>query len=299
MRITNFADIIEEAAGKRRKRLVLAPAPEGGLPEALSRAARDGIVFPIWIGKARAGNQLFETQRIEPYEILDEPEPEKALKLALSLLREGKADILLQGDMAHQPFLDAVLDRETGIGEGKLASFVSLFDPPAPAKLTMITDTYINNFPSLTEKIAIVENAVRLSNLLGLAAPKIAALSAIEQVNPAIRSTLDAAVLAKMSERKQFGQAVIEGPLDIDCAVSEKAAARKGVHSAVTGQTDIYLVPNVEAGTLTTQMFVFVARIPVAGVLMGTSCPVILDLPFVPRENKRVEIALAVLLSGG
>ncbi|MFA7465661.1 MAG: phosphate acyltransferase, partial [Syntrophales bacterium] len=137
------------------------------------------------------------------------------------------------------------------------------------------------------------------AGVLGIDAPKIAALSAIEQVNPAIPSTLDAAILAKMSERKQFGAAVIEGPLDIDCAVSAGAAMRKGVQSPVTGRADIYLTPNVESGYLTAQLNVFIAGMPMAGVLMGTSHPVILDLPWVSIESKPVEAALAVLLCPG
>jgi phosphotransacetylase len=162
----------------------------------------------------------------------------------------------------------------------------------------MVTDTYLHNSPSITDKITITENAIQFARLLGIASPKIAALSAIEQVNPAIPSTMDAAILAKMAERKQFGDVTIEGPLDIDCAVNERAATRKGVRSTVTGQADIYLMPNVEAGYLTAQISVFIAGTPMAGVLMGTTHPVVIDYPITSGENKLVEIALAVLLAG-
>ncbi|MBE9546830.1 MAG: phosphate butyryltransferase, partial [Proteobacteria bacterium] len=136
-------------------------------------------------------------------------------------------------------------------------------------------------------------------SILGTGSPKIAALAAIEQIIPAIPSTLDAAVLSKMSERKQFGDVIIEGPLDIDCAVSWEAAARKGVRSVVTGNADIYLIPDIEAGYSLSQLLVFIGRMPMAGVLMGTESPVILDLSFVSTGNKLTEIAIAVLLCNG
>jgi phosphate butyryltransferase len=154
----------------------------------------------------------------------------------------------------------------------------------------------VNNYPGVTEKQLILEHAIKLAGLLGIDAPNVAALAAIEQVNPSIPSTLDAAVLSKMSERKQFGNAVVEGPLDIDCALSHLAAGRKGLKSVVTGNVDIYLVPDIESGYLLTQSLVFFGKMEMAGVLMGLTKPVILNLPFVLRENRLVEIALASLI---
>jgi len=299
-RMQSFKEIIKEAARRGRKKFIL-PGSASCCMAALSLAVREGLAFPVWIGDGEEGKKQFERYGIgtSEREILDEGKPEKVLYTACECLRAGEADILMQGAVAHRAFLERVLDREKGLGAGKAASFVSVFDPPQIPKLTMITDSYINNFPSLEEKIGIVENAVRLAGILGIASPKIAALSAIEQVNPAIPSTLDAAILSKMSERRQFGAAVIEGPLDIDCAVSEGAALRKGVKSIVTGQADIYFTPNVESGYLTAQLNVFIAGTPMAGVLMGTSHPVILDLPWISREDKLAEAALAVLLCPG
>jgi phosphate butyryltransferase len=162
----------------------------------------------------------------------------------------------------------------------------------------MATDTYVNSFPSIVEKVTITENVIRLARVLGFNSPKIAALSAIEQVNPAIPSTMDAAILSKMADRGQFGDVTLEGPLDIDCAVSRRAATRKGVHSPVTGHGDIYLMPNVEAGLLMAELSVFIGKTPMACALMGVSHPVVLNLPFVPAENRLTEVELAVLLCG-
>ena len=298
--LRNFQDIREAAKKRGKKRIVLTPSGPAGGPEALYEAVREGWVTPVFIGEGSSTDKTLRAKGFSShdFEIINEQDPRKCIMLALDIVRGKKADIVMQGTVEHQLFLDLVLDREKGLLQGRVASLVSLFDPSALDRLTMITDTYINDNPSITEKIAITENAIKLARVLGIGSPKIAALSAIEQVNPAIPSTMDAAILAKMAERKQFGDVVIEGPLDMDCAVSGKAAARKGIRSTVTGQADIYLAPNVEAGYLMAQLSVFIAGVPMAGVLMGTTHPVIIDLPITSGENRLVEIALAVILSG-
>lgn len=298
--LRNFKDIREAAGRTGKKRLVFAPSGPAVGPAALHEAVRAGLIVPVFVGDVAATEKTLRERGFSPrdFEIIGEPDPVRSAALAIDLVRGNRADIVMQGSLGHQPFLDLVLDRERGLLRNRVASFVSLFDPPALDRLTMVTDTYLHNSPSIADKITITENAVQLARLLGIASPKIAALSAIEQVNPAIPSTMDAAILAKMAERKQFGDVTIEGPLDIDCAVNERAATRKGVHSTVTGQADIYLVPNVEAGYLTAQISVFIAGTPMAGVLMGTTHPVVIDYPITSGENKLAEIALAVLLSG-
>ncbi len=298
--LRNFSDIREAARKRGKKKAVLAPSGPADGPEALYEAVKEGLIDPAFVGDISSTEKALHRRGFSPrdFEIIGEPDPRRSVTTALDRLKGGKADILVQGDMEHQPFLDLVLDREKGLLRSRVASFVALFDPPALDRLTMVTDAYIHNNPSITDKIAVTENAIELARLLGVGSPRIAALSAIEQVNPAIPSTLDAAVLAKMAERGQFGDVTIEGPLDIDCAVSAKAAARKGVRSTVTGRADIYLVPNVEAGYLTVQISVFIAGTPMAGVLMGTTHPVVIRYPITSGENQLVEIALAVLLSG-
>jgi phosphate butyryltransferase (EC 2.3.1.19) len=276
----------------------LLPQQEGRIVKVVSDAVESDLILPIFVGDGDMIEELLKGTSISPrdYKIVDKPDYRESLSTALSMIKENRGDILMQGAVPHQFFVDAIQDRENGLLRGGLTSFASLFEMQQRGKLVMVTDSYINNFPTLAEKKAIVENAITLANALGIRSPKIAALAAIEQVNPAIPSTLDAAVLSKMSERKQFGDVAIEGPLDIDCAVSGKAAARKGVSSVVTGNVDIYLVPDVEVGYSLSQLFIFVGRMPMAGVLMGTSSPVILDLPFVSTDNKLTEIAIAALL---
>jgi phosphate butyryltransferase len=267
---------------------------------ALSAALAEDLVSPIVIGSSDALSSWVKGlgKKASEIEIIEEPDAMRALALAIDMLKKGEADILMRGSLDPNRFLQAVLDKEKGLLKERVASLVSVFDPPGVERVTMTTDTYINSFPSIVEKVTITENVIRLARVLGFDSPKIAALSAIEQVNPAIPSTMDAAILSKMAERGQFGDVTLEGPLDIDCAVSRRAATRKGVHSSVTGQGDIYLVPNVEAGLLMAELSVFIGKTPMACALMGVSHPVVLNLPFVPAENRLTEIELAVLLCG-
>ncbi|MGE5798928.1 MAG: phosphate acyltransferase [Syntrophaceae bacterium] len=297
--MTSFDQIHQEAKAKGKKRVVVAPVPAEMDFTALSKALGEGLVTPIVIGSSYALSSWVKGlgKKASEIEIIEEPDAARALAIAIGMLKKGEADILMRGSLDPNRFLQSVLDKEKGLLKERVASLVSVFDPPVD-QVTMVTDTYINSFPSIVEKVTITENVIRLARVLGFSSPKIAALSAIEQVNPAIPSTMDAAILSKMAERGQFGDVTLEGPLDIDCAVSRRAATRKGVHSAVTGHGDIYLVPNVEAGFLMAELSVFIGKTPMACALMGTSHPVVLNLPFVPAENRPTEIALAVLLCG-
>jgi len=298
--MTSFDQIRKGASAKGKKRLVVAPVTAATDLSTLSAAMAEGLVFPVLVGDGKAAASWLGREKIPAahLEVIDEPDGGKALALAIDMVKKEAAEILMRGDMAPGPFLGAVLDREKGLLKERVASVVSVFDPPGVNRVTMATDTYVNSFPTIVEKVTITENVIRLAGVLGFASPKIAALSAIEQVNPAIPSTMDAAILSKMAERRQFGDVTLEGPLDIDCAVSRRAATRKGVQSAVTGQGDIYLMPNVEAGLLMAELSVFIGKTPMACALMGVSRPVVLSLPFVPAENRLTEIALAVLLCG-
>ena len=292
-----FADIIEAAKKKAVKRRLAISSPKKPDLEIISRAAKEGLIVPLLVGDGKEAAALVKKSHLMSleHEIIDVQDSGGSLRAAVALLREGRADMLMQGADDLKTFMKAVLDAKTGLLKDKLASYISVFQLPKRDKLILVTDTFVNNYPGVTEKRLILEQAIKLAGLLGLEAPKVAVLAAIEQVNPSIPSTLDAAVLSKMSERKQFGNVVVEGPLDIDCALSHVAAERKGLKSVVTGNVDIYLVPDIESGYLLAQSLVFIGKMEMAGVLMGVTKPVILNLPFVSRENRFVEIALACL----
>ncbi len=297
--ISTFKDILTgaKAAGKGKRAAIAAPGPRQ--LKMLVAAAQAGLIMPALVGDTKKLEDLCKgtTLAASGCRIVHEPDPAQALARAIALVKKGEADILLQGGTDHQVFIDRVADSEAGLMNSRLMSYVSVFELPEQNKLILVTDTYIQNRPSLADKQLILEHALRLAALLGIPRPKVAVLAAIEQVNPGIPSTLDAAILAKMADRRQFGDIVLEGPLDIDCALDRKAAARKGVHSEVTGNVDIYLAPEMDTGYSLAQLLVYIGKMQMAGMLMGTGSPVVLDLPFVTHDNKIIEIALAALMA--
>jgi phosphate butyryltransferase len=298
--ISTFRDILTRAkAAGERKRAVIA-LPDRRQNRTLGAATQAGLIMPMLVGDREALEDFWKgtSLAVSDCRIMHEPDPSRALARAIALVKNGEADILLQGGTDHQVFIDGVSDAAAGFMNGRLMSFVSVFELLQRDKLILVTDTYIQNQPTLAEKQWILENALRLAALLEIPKPKVAVLAAIEQVNPGIPSTMDAAILSKMADRRQFGDIVLEGPLDIDCALDRKAAARKGVYSEVTGNVDIYLAPEMDTGYSLAQLLIYIGKMQMAGVLMGTGSPVVLDMPFVTLDNKIIEIALATLMAG-
>ncbi len=263
----------------------------------LARAGEEKLVKPVLIGERGRMEKLAQSNFPPGMEYEIEESPGGELKAAISMLKEGRADVLMRGAFDPKAFSRAVLDPKTGLMKNKLASHALVVQLSKRDKLIIVSDTFVNNFPGITEKQQITEQALALAGKLGIDCPKVAALAAIEGVNPSIPSTLDAALLSKMAERKQFGKALIEGPLDIDCALSRSAADRKGLKSVVTGNVDIYLVPEVETGYLLAQTLVFFGKMKAAGIMLGMIKPVVLNLPFIPEEGRLAELALASLIS--
>lgn len=226
--------------------------------------------------------------------IIETSSPERALSSAWRKLEDGAGDMLFQGDIPLGDFFTILYAH--GVSRDKLC-FVSTFEDNIRQKLLFVADTYFHNLPDLRQKISILEMTIELAKTLGVERPKVAALSALETVNPAIRSGVEAAALAKMGDRQQF-DALVEGPLDIDTALSREAAERKGVISPVPGDVDILLCPDIESGYNLSQFITYLGRMPVAGVVLGTEKPIIIHPAFIPPDHKLVEIAIASVRGG-
>jgi phosphate butyryltransferase len=298
--LNSFKAILDEAKRGGAKRLIVPNPLAADLP-LLSDAASAGLISPCFVGDGQRVKVLTGEAKLPAgtFEILEVNDPRQVVNRALAAVRTDGGGILMQGGADARELMDAVCDKEHGlVPKGGIVSFVSVFSLLKREKLILVTDTYINSNPSLVEKQQILNNGLKLASALGIDVPKAAVLAAIEQVNPGIPSTLDAAILSKMADRRQFGKAVVEGPLDIDCALSQVAAERKGLRSTVTGNVDIYLVPEIDTGHLLAEALVFFGRMQVAGVVMGTTRPLVLNLPIISEENRMVEIALACLLGG-
>jgi phosphate butyryltransferase len=274
----NFKQILEKARCRGRKRLAV-PAPcSRKVLQLLEEAGKTDLISPVIAGEG----------------IKDQPAGADVIAEAVAMARNGEADMLFQGDAGMKDFIDALTAKGAGIAERGSLSYISLFELPSENRLVMLTDTLIQSFPDIRQKVRILENAIGFAGILGIEKPKIAALSTVELVNFQVPSSVDAAVLSKMSERRQL-KGIIDGPLDIDCASSRKRSRRKGLDSPVAGQVDIYLLPDIEAGYSIAEVLVFLGRSTLAGALMGTRVPVILNSRFESSYSLFLNIALASL----
>jgi phosphotransacetylase len=192
--------------------------------------------------------------------------------------------------------MKAAMKSDTGLRTSRRISHVFIMDTPAYARTLMITDAAINIVPELEDKVHIVQNAIDLAHALGIPEPKVALLSAVETVNPKIKSTLDAAALCKMADRGQITGGILDGPLAFDTAVSAKAAKIKGLISPVAGQADILVVPDLESGNMLAKQLEYLGGAQLAGIVLGARVPTILTSRADSAETRLVSCAVAVLM---
>jgi len=193
--------------------------------------------------------------------------------------------------------LHAVLAPDSGLHTGRRLSHVYLMDVPSYPRPLLVTDTAVNIAPDIEQKRDIVQNAIDLAHIMGLETPRVALLSAVETIDPKLRSTLDAAALCKMADRGQITGGLLDGPLAFDNAVSPAAAAEKGIVSRVAGQADILVVPDLEAGNILAKQLTFLAGADAAGVVVGARVPIILTSRADGERTRMASCAVAVLIA--
>ncbi|MGE5337123.1 MAG: bifunctional enoyl-CoA hydratase/phosphate acetyltransferase [Gemmatimonadota bacterium] len=302
-----------EAAGTPRPHLdalVDAARARGAIPvavaypcdaasiEAALLAADAGLIEPVLVGpgeriRAEAGKSGLSLARCRVDETADDPRA--AAVQAATLAREGVVHALMKGSLHSDELLGAVVAKDAALRTGRRASHVFVIDAPKVDRPLLFTDCVVNIAPDLMAKREIVQNAIDLAHALGIGRPKVAVLSAVETVNPAIPGTLDAAALSKMAERGQITGAIVDGPLAFDNAISAESARHKGIASPVAGAPDILLVPNLEAGNMIYKELVYLADAEVAGLVLGMKVPVILTSRSDSVRSRVASCALAVL----
>jgi phosphate butyryltransferase len=299
-RINTFEDILSVIEDFPVRRVAVACAQDRAVLEAVHEAREKEVAEYILVGdreeimaQADAAGIEVERARIE-----HQSDPLKAAALAVKLTREGDADILMKGYIHTDDFLRAMLHRETGLRTGAVMSHVFVMESKLQNRLIFLSDAAMNISPDLDTKANIILNAVHLASMFGLDCPRVGVLAAVEVVNPGMPATVEAATLAKMSQRRQFSTpCVIDGPFGLDNAVDEFAARHKKVEGPVAGQADVLIVPDIEAGNILAKCFVFMAGGDVAGVLVGAKRPVVLTSRADNARSKLFSIATAVLMT--
>ena len=262
-------------------------------------AAVQGLITPILVGpvdKIRAAADAAGLE-ISAYRIEDAPHSHAAADRAVALVRSGDAQILMKGSLHTDEFMHAVMVAETGLRTKRRVSHVYLMDVPRYPRPILITDAAINVVPSLADKLDIVQNAIDLAHVLGIAQPRVAILAPVETVNPKLPSTTDAAALCKMADRGQITGALLDGPLAFDNAISPEAAEEKGIVSDVAGRADILVVPNLVSGNILAKQLTFLAGADAAGVVVGASVPIVLTSRADSKAARIASCAVAVLMA--
>lgn len=275
---------------------VVAPEEASALGGALL-AMRHTLIRPILVGDpARISRAALEIGAdLTGIEIVAAAHPKDAAALAVTLINAGRAQALMKGHIHTEDFLRSVVKSEGGLRTHRRISHVFVMDIPGRDRLLFVTDAAINIAPDLAAKVDIVQNAIDLALALGVETPRVAILAAVETVTPKIPSTLDAAALSKMAERGQITGGLVDGPLAMDNAVDLRAARTKGITSAVAGQADILVAPNMETGNMLAKELSFIAHAEAAGLVVGARCPIILTSRADDDAARLASCALAVL----
>ena len=221
----------------------------------------------------------------------------ESAEVAVSLAREGQVEALMKGSLHTDELMGAVIDKSAGLRTARRISHVFLMDVPTYPRPLMITDAAVNVEPTLEDKVDIVQNAIDLALLMHTPEPKVAILAAIETVNPKMRATLDAAALCKMADRGQITGGILDGPLAFDNAISLVAARTKGIRSAVAGQADILLVPDIESGNMLAKQLEYLADALAAGIVLGARVPIVLTSRADSAQARTASTAVAVVMA--
>lgn len=297
--IKSFDEIFEKVKSMDMKKVAVAVAQDEPVLEAIRDIKNDGIADAVLVGDKEKIIAIGEKlgMNMDDFEIVDEKDPKKAALTAVELVSSGEADIVMKGLLDTATFLRSVLNKEIGLRTGKLMSHVSAFEIPGFDRLIFLTDVAFNMYPELKDKVDIINNAVKVAKAVGVDEPKVAAVCAVEVVNPNMPSTIDASILAKMSDRGQIKGCVVDGPLALDNAISEEAAKHKGVTGPVAGKADILLLPNIETGNVMYKTLTYTSNCKNGCVLVGTSAPVVLTSRSDSYETKVNSIAFAALVA--
>jgi phosphate acetyltransferase len=244
----------------------------------VAAAAEQGAIVPTLVGTesviheaADAGNV-----KLDAFQIVPTANPREAVAVAIRLAREGRIEGLMKASMSTEELIGQVISTTKGLRTERRISHVHAVDIPTYPKPLFITDSMINIAPGLSEKRDICQNAIDLAHWLGIPAPKVAVLAAVETINPKMPATIEAATLCKMAERGQITGGILDGPLTVDHAVSLKAAEYTGIRSAVAGQADILLAPDLESGNMIAKQLAYLADALSAGIVLGARVPIAL-----------------------
>lgn len=295
----NFDQLIKAVGNTAKRKVVVAGAHDRNALEAVLKAGQDGLIDYILIGNMKEIETISTELGYAPEEgaIIDIDVPEKIAAKAVETIRLGKGDFLMKGKMETATLLKAVVDKQSGIGTGRIMSHVAILEIPTYHKLLATTDGGMILYPDLEQKKGILKNAIELFRRLGYEYPKAGVMAAVEVVNAKMRETIDGAELKRLAnEEHYFGECLVEGPISFDLAVSPQACKLKDYSSPVGGDVDIMLMPDITSGNLTTKGLYCLGGAKMAGCVLGARVPIVLNSRGASFEEKYISLLLCAAL---
>lgn len=292
----NFEELIKTVKGiPVRKRMAVAAADDSHTLEAVFRARKEGIVEPVLVGdKAKIFRILKEMgEEMPEQDIYNEPDLQASCEKTVGLIKDGKADFLMKGNVDTRMILKAVVNKEKGLGGEGVMSHFTMFDVPTYHKILVPVDGGMVTYPTLEQKKEIIKNTVRTLRTMGYECPKVGVLTCVEKVNPKMPETLEARALQEMNEKGEIIDCIVEGPISYDCAVDKKIADFKGMDSKIAGEVDILLAPNIHAGNIMGKMLTCTCKARMAGFIVGAKCPIVMTSRGSSPEEKYLSIVVS------
>ena len=300
MPITHLEQLFDAVKAKPRKRLAAAYANDAHTIEAVHDAMSRGIVDATLVGDEQVIRDQCRQLGINPdlFQIVHEPGDSKAAARAVALVREGQCQLLMKGLVSTDKYMRAILNKEAGLMDpGAILSHVTVIENPRYPKLIVCGDVAVLPYPELKEKVAITNYCIQVAQALGVAKPKVAVIAASELVLPKVQPTVDAAIIAKMSERGQIKGAFVDGPMALDVAIDAECARTKGVGGEVAGDADCLVFPNIDAGNVFYKTSTKLAGCELAAMVAGAKAPCILSSRGDSVLTKLYSITLAALFA--
>lgn len=297
----SFEDILAQVKAIPTKKLSVAAAQDLPVMEAVYEAQKRGIAEPILTGDEEKIREIAAQigWDLAGVRIINEPDVEKAAKLAVKLVHDKEADMYMKGALESKTFLRSVLDKEVGLRTGKMLSHVCVFEIEGIKRLLFLTDVAFCPYPTLEDKEQIINYVVKVCNACGVNNPKIAPLAAVEVVNPKMPVTVEADQLTKWNDEGRITDCIVDGPLSMDLAIDPEAAKHKAgaENRKIVGDADVLLFPDIHAGNLVYKTIVHTIPFKNACILMGTKAPAILTSRSDSMETKVNSIAVAAVVA--
>ena len=296
----NFEDIMAKVKECSKKTVSVAVAQDEAVLEAVKAAKERGIADSILVGDADEIKRIADSlgMDLSDYEVIDVKDVTEAALTAVKLVHDGKADMYMKGLIDTKGFLKSVLDKEVGLRTGKPLSHVCVFDVEGIDHLLFLTDVAFMTYPTLEDKVSIINNTVQICEACGVMNPKVAPLAAVEVVNPKMPETVEAAELTRMNEAGEITGCIVDGPLSMDLATCPEAAAHKGATGRkIVGDADVLLFPDIHSGNICYKAMVHYSKVVNGNMITGTAAPVILTSRSDSFEVKVNSLALGAVVA--